>query len=273
MADRPFGLERCTPHTGAIISGVDITRPLSDASQQRLQTALLEHGVIFFRDQPFDAASLARFAGAFGTLLVPTTLDPKYLLPDAPGIVRIHADADSRFVAGEDWHSDMTCNEAPPFGTILSINILPECGGDTCFANMHAAYDALSDGMKILLADKTALHDGARVFAKVNEADGRSYPRAVHPVIRTHPSTGRKAIFVNKQFTAGINEMPKDESAAILAFLYAHVAKPQFQMRFRWEKHSVAFWDNRCLQHTAVWDYFPHTRSGLRATLAGDRPV
>ena len=265
-------VERCTPHTGAIIDGADITQPMPDALRDEIRAALIEHGVIFFRDQPLDGAALKRFGQSFGALHVAKTLDPKYSLPDHPEVVRVHADANSQFVAGEDWHSDMTCDEAPPLGTILSIHTLPEHGGDTCFANMHAAYDALSDSMKTLLAGKTALHDGARVFAKVNAADGRSYPRAVHPVIRTHPSTGRRAIFVNKQFTARINELTADESSAVLAFLNAHVAKPQFQMRFRWQRHSVAFWDNRCLQHTAVWDYFPQTRSGLRVTIAGDVP-
>lgn len=273
MADETIQINRLTPHTGALVSGIDLSAPLTAAARARLETAFVESGVLFFRDQDLDAARLKRFGQAFGALLVPRVLDPKYGVPDHPEVTRIHADAGSRFVAGEDWHSDMSCNEAPPLGTVLFIHTSPETGGDTCFSNMYLAYEALSPEMKIFLERKTALHDGARVFARVNQADGRSYPRATHPVIRTHPVTGRRALYVNKQFTQEIDGLPPDESAAILGFLNAHAAKPQFQVRFRWQPGSVAFWDNRCLQHTAIWDYFPQTRSGLRVTIAGDRPV
>ena len=273
MPDDTIQVEPLTPHTGALIGGVDLSHPLTADQRSAIEAALIGHGVVFFRDQDLDAARLRRFARSFGDLHVPRTLDPKYGVPDHPEVTRIHADASSRFVAGEDWHSDMSCDDAPPLGTVLFMHTQPDTGGDTCFSNMYEAYDALSPSLQTFLHGKTALHDGARVFAKVNAPDGRAYPRATHPVVRTHPVSGRRALYVNKQFTAHIDGLPADESTAILQFLHAHVAKPQFQVRFRWRRNSVAFWDNRCLQHTAVWDYFPRVRSGLRVTIAGDRPA
>jgi taurine dioxygenase len=162
-------------------------------------------------------------------------------------------------------------------GSILRIHTLPETGGDTLFASMYAAYDALSEPMKVLLGGLRAVHDGAPYYRSVNERigrdeTGRAYPRAEHPVIRTHPETGGKAIFVNSMFTTRILGLPKSESDAILRFLFEHVQDPRFQCRFRWEKNSMAFWDNRCVQHQAIWDYWPKTRSGYRVTIKGDRP-
>jgi taurine dioxygenase len=163
-------------------------------------------------------------------------------------------------------------------GTMLRIFSLPETGGDTVFASMYAAYDALSAPMRELLGGLTALHDGAPYYRSVNERigrddGGRAYPRAEHPVIRTHPESGRKALFVNEMFTTRIVGLPRAESDAILRFLFAHVQRPDFQCRFRWAKNSIAFWDNRCVQHQAIWDYWPHTRTGYRVTIKGDRPV
>ena len=148
---------------------------------------------------------------------------------------------------------------------------------DTLFSSMYAAYDALSPRMRDYLDGLTAIHDGGpnyRRRASIDGAeDGRSFPRAEHPVIRTHPETGRKAIFVNPVFTAAIKDAPPAEGDAILRFLYEHCAAPRFQVRFRWRAHSVAFWDNRCVQHIAMWDYYPQTRSGCRVTIKGDTPV
>jgi taurine dioxygenase len=176
-------------------------------------------------------------------------------------------------VAGEDWHSDMTCDPQPPLGSILYLHTLPKGGGgDTVFSSMYAAYDALSSGLKAYLEPLTATHDGARVFGAI-APPGATFPVSVHPVVRTHPVSGRKALFVNKQFTAKINGLPKDEGEALLAFLVRHVQRPEFQCRFRWRRHSIAFWDNRAVQHSAIWDYFPNTRSGFRLQIKGDTPV
>ena len=163
--------------------------------------------------------------------------------------------------------------------SILRLHTLPpDGGGDTLFSSMYAAYETLSGAMQTYLADLTAIHDGGPNYRDRNRRVGyddsdRVYPRAEHPVIRTHPRTGRKGIYVNSVFTMELCGVPKDEGDAILAFLYAHIAKPQFQCRFRWRENSVAMWDNRCVQHLAMWDYFPETRSGLRITVKGDRPV
>ncbi|MGB6819886.1 MAG: TauD/TfdA family dioxygenase, partial [Pseudolabrys sp.] len=178
---------------------------------------------------------------------------------------------------GEGWHTDVSCDLEPPMGSILYIKQCPPHGGDTLFASMYAAYDALSDRMKTYLRGLTAVHDGEPVYrglyANTGVADKPSYPRAEHPVVRTHPETGKKALYVNRGFTHNIVGVPRDESDAILAYLYQHAENPLFQCRFRWTENAIAFWDNRCSQHRAMWDYWPHTRSGNRVTVKGERPV
>ena len=159
----------------------------------------------------------------------------------------------------------------PPLGSILYLHTLPPLGGDTIFASMYAAYDALSPFMKEYLSRLTATHDGALVFNRFNR--GKKYPISVHPVITQHPATGRKVIFVNRSFTSHINEVPERESKAVLNLLYDHLESPLYQMRFHWEPHSIAFWDNRCTQHYAMWDYYPATRSGYRVQIEGQKPI
>jgi taurine dioxygenase len=190
----------------------------------------------------------------------------------------IHADAASTRVAGERWHSDVSCDPEPPMGSILRLHTVPERGGDTLFSSMYAAYDALSGPMQAWLATLTAEHDGAPYYRSVNarvgrDDGGRTYPQAVHPVVRTHPVSGRKGLFVNEMFTTRIVGLARDESDAVLALLFRHVQRPEFQCRFQWAPHSIAFWDNRCTQHMAIWDYFPATRSGYRVTIKGERPA
>ena len=161
-------------------------------------------------------------------------------------------------------------------GSILYIKQTPPKGGDTLFASMYAAYEALSDRMKAYLDGMTAIHDGEDAYrgtyANLGVQDRPVYPRAEQPVVRTHPVTGKKALYVNRGFTKRLLGVPRDESAAILSYLYDHAENPLFQCRFRWQPNSVAFWDNRCVQHRAMWDYWPHTRSGFRVTVAGDKP-
>ena len=161
--------------------------------------------------------------------------------------------------------------------TILQVHVLPEIGGDTLFANMYAAYDALSEPMKVLLSGLTARHESEHVYRgrysdRGVDDYGRHYPEAVHPVVRTHPETGRKALYVNRTFTTRIVELQEAESAALLGFLFNHSEQIEFQIRFRWSRNDVAFWDNRCVMHHAVWDYWPHERKGRRVTIKGDRP-
>ena len=255
---------------GAEIGGVDLTRPLSNRQIDELHTAIAEHQVIFFRDQEIDHDAHKAFGRLFGDLAIHSGVPG---IDGHPEIVAIHADADSEFIAGENWHSDLTMNAEPPMGSILHLHTLPETGGDTLFASMTAAYDALSDRMKTYLDGLTAIHDGDHVYRPLFPDLDRRYPSSVHPVVRTHPVTGKKGIFVNPSYTTQIVGVSKDESDAILGYLYQHCANPNFHVRFRWRPHSIAFWDNRCTWHLAVWDYYPETRSGFRVTVAGDRPV
>jgi taurine dioxygenase len=259
-----------TLRIGAEIAGVDLRSAPTGQQLAELKRALAEHQVIFFRDQPLSHDELKAFGRCFGELILHSSVAG---LPDHPEVVAIHADAKSKYIAGEDWHSDLTCDAIPPLGSILYLHTVPETGGDTLFASMHAAYEALSSRMKAYLEGLTAEHDGNHVYRPLFPDLDRQYPCSTHPVIRTHPVTGRKGLFVNGSYTTRIIGMPKAESDAILGFLYQHVSNPNFHVRFRWRPHSVAFWDNRCTQHLAVWDYFPQTRSGFRVTIGGDKPV
>jgi taurine dioxygenase len=269
MACADLEVTPLTARIGAQIDGVDLSAP-KPGQVEAIMRALVAHQVVFFRDQALDEESLTRLGRAFGPLAIHSGVAG---MPGHPELVAIHADARSRFIAGEDWHSDLTCDAEPPLGSILYLHTVPEVGGDTLFSSMTAAYDALSPRMKALLEGLTAIHDADHVYRPLFPDLDRTYPTNIHPVIRTHPVSGRKGIFVNSSYTTRIVELPVGESDALLRFLWAHCANPNFQVRFRWRPRSVAFWDNRCTQHMAVWDYFPHTRSGYRVTIAGDRPA
>ena len=264
---------RLTPALGAIVDGISLADDLPRQSIDRLGELLVEHHILFFRRQPLTPQQQCRFAGYFGELHIHPAAPAE---TGNPELMIIHADKDSPRANGEGWHSDVSCDPEPPMGSILYIRKCPPRGGDTLFANMYAAYDALSDRMKTYLDGLTARHNGEHYrgqYANYGIKDKESYPHADHPVVRTHPVTGRKALYVNGGFTRYINGIPRDESDGILRYLYQHMANPLFQCRFRWQENSIAFWDNRCVQHHAMWDYWPHTRSGHRVTVKGDRPV
>ena len=268
-------IQPLTPTIGAEIHGVDLTRSLEDFERDAMAAALADHGVLFFRDQDISVEEQKALGRSFGELVVHPN-DPG--LEGHPEVMIIHADETSKRVAGAIWHSDVSCTPEPPLGSILRLFSVPASGGDTLFASMEAAYEGLSDRMKALLAGLTAVHDGGPYYRDVNrrigrDDGGRSYPSAEHPVIRTHPVSGRKSLFVNEMFTTHLVGLPRAESDAVLGFLFQHVKNPLFQCRFRWAPHSIAFWDNRCTQHFAVWDYFPETRSGYRVTIRGERPT
>ncbi|MEM7746155.1 MAG: TauD/TfdA family dioxygenase [Pseudomonadota bacterium] len=261
-----------TPHIGAEVFGVDLSTSVPDETFRELHTAFTRHSVLFFRDQELDHTSHKAFGRLFGEL----DIHPAIAAPEGhPEIVPIHADKNSKHIAGERWHSDVSCVEEPPLGSILYLHTVPEVGGDTLFSNMYAAYEALSDRMKDYLDGMTARHDGEEQYRGRygNDDSGKQYPFCDHPVVRTQPESGRKCLFVNPIFTKRLNGIPRHESDAILRMLHEHCAKEDFQVRFRWQEGSVAFWDNRCVQHLAIWDYYPHTRSGFRVTIKGDRPV
>ena len=266
-------IDKLTPVIGAEIGGVDLANP-SNRQMDEIHRALAENLVIFFRDQSLTQDQHLDFGRKFGPLHIHPAAPTE---PGHPELMIIRADKDSPRANGEGWHSDVSCDPEPPLGSILYIKQCPPRGGDTLFASMYAAYDALSDRMKAYLEGLTAVHDGEQnyrgTYANFGIADKPSYPRAEHPVIRTHPVTGKKSLYVNKGFTRRILGIPVDESDGILRYLFEHMANPLFQCRFRWQENSVAFWDNRCAQHRAMWDYWPHTRYGNRVTVKGDRPV
>ena len=265
-------VDKLTPVIGAEIGKVDIGNP-TNQQMEEIHRALAENLVIFFRDQQLTQEQHLAFGRRFGELHIHPAAPSE---PGHPELMIIKADKDSPRANGEGWHSDVSCDEEPPMGSILYIKECPPMGGDTLFANMYAAYDALSDRMKAYLTGLRAVHDGEETYrgtyANFGIQDKPVYPRAVHPVIRTHPVTGRKALYVNRGFTRRILDIPLDESTGILSYLFEHMENPLFQCRFRWRPNSVAFWDNRCVQHRAMWDYWPNTRYGNRVTVKGDRP-
>ncbi len=267
-------VEKLTPIIGAEISGVDLGQPLGNQTFDEVHRALAENLVIFFRDQHLTPRQHLDFGRRFGELHIHPAAPHEQ---GEPALMKIYADRDSPRANGEGWHSDVSCDAEPPMGSVLYIKQCPPHGGDTLFANMYAAYEALSDRMKAYLDGMFAVHDGEDVYrgtyANFGVGDKPAYPKAEHPVIRTHPVTGHKALFVNRGFTRRIIGIPRDESEAILRYLWEHAENPLFQCRFRWTANTVAFWDNRCAQHRAMWDYWPHTRSGNRVTIKGDRPI
>ncbi|MDO7898669.1 taurine dioxygenase [Pseudomonas citrulli] len=264
---------------GAQIGGIDISLPLNPEQHAFIEQALLEHQLLFFRDQPIEPPQQARFAAYFGDLHI----HPIYPnVPEQPEVLVLDtAVTDVRDNAV--WHTDVTFLPTPALGAVLSAKLLPAFGGDTLWASGIAAYEALSGPMKRLLEGLTATHDFTRSFplerfgnspedlARWEEAR-RKNPPLSHPVIRTHPVSGRRSLFVNEGFTTRINELSESESEVILKLLFAHATRPEFTVRWRWQANDVAFWDNRVTQHFAVDDYRPARRVMHRATVLGDVP-
>ena len=272
MSSSHIRVDPLSPVIGAEVSGVDLSTSLEPGVFEDLHTALLTYLVLFFRDEELSFEQHKAFGRLFGDLHIHPAAprDSK-----DPEILIVHGDATVKFVAGELWHSDVSCDIEPPMGSILRIEQVPTSGGDTLFSSMYAAYEALSDRVQRFLGELTAVHDGQQYY--VGRYGGgnlrdESYPSAEHPAVRTHPVTGRQALYVNEGFTTHFKELKRAESDTLLAFLLRHCAAPEFQCRFRWRENSVAFWDNRCTQHHAIWDYYPQTRHGYRVTIKGDRP-
>jgi taurine dioxygenase len=266
-----------TPTIGAEVSGLDLAGPLSAAQIAALRQALLDWKVLFFRGQDITTEQHLAFAGAFGALEVHPFAPYK---PGYPEVLAITHDRDNK---GREntWHSDVTWRLEPSLGSILRAIEVPPVGGDTLFADMYAAYDGLTDEVKARIEGAAAIHDFAHFRVAMRkrglteeqiEAFNKAYPMVEHPVVRTHPETGRKAIYVNRAFTQSIVGLEKGESDTLLAHLYAQAAIPEYQCRFRWEAGSIAFWDNRASQHYAASDYWPAVRRMERVTIVGDRP-
>ena len=267
-----------SPTIGAEIDGVDIADDLPDDVVVEIRQALLDHLVLFFRDQDLvDIECHKRFTRRFGDLFIHPNFDMGQANPEIVYLTRAPGDTHA---AGESWHADTTMMPEPPMGAILYALEVPEWGGDTLFANQYLAYETLSDGMKSMLSRLRAVHNdsrtagpnaglNARRATRVREDADWRMTESCHPVIRTHPETGRKCLFVNGIYVHRFDGMTVDESAPLLDFLYAHSTRPEFTCRFRWRTGSVAFWDNRCVQHLAIHDNFGAARRMQRTQLQG----
>lgn len=269
---------------GAEIRGVDLSQPLDEDTFAEIHRAFLDHLVIFFRDQRLTPAQHVAFGRRFGTLHVHEFVPG---LPEQPEVMEIVKDVgDSGYNFGGVWHTDVTYLEKPVLGSMLYAHEVPPYGGDTLFANMYLAYETLSEGMKRALESLRAMHSAAQSYSPTGRqsadhsrsvsmkvaVDDTAYEEVAHPVVRTHPETGRKILFVNPNFTTRFEDMTVEESKPLLETLYRHQQRPEFACRFRWTKNALAFWDNRCTQHFAINDYHGFRRRMHRVTVNGDRP-
>ena len=262
---------------GAEVSGLDLRQPIDDATFATLEAGLLEHQVLFFREQQIEHAHHRALARRFGEPVA----HPAYPHVDGFPEINVLESTAENPTKIDTWHTDMTFLEQPPLGSILRGRIIPERGGDTMFASLFAAWDALSDRMRHYLDGLTALHSFAHGFRhSLAEPGGwdrlgetvRANPPVRHPLVRTHPRSGRRALFVNRLFTTHIEGLAEAESDAVLRFLFEHLETPELSCRFAWRPDSIAFWDNRATLHRPVNDFFPAHRRMERITIAGDRP-
>lgn len=273
-------IERLSPALGAIISGIDLNATLNGEAQQGLQAALVEHQVLFLRQQFLQAEQQRDLARLFGDLHI----HPIYPAHERVAEVMVLDSHKQDLRDNELWHTDVTFIQTPPLGCVLSAQQVPEFGGDTLWASSTAAYAALSKPMQALLDGLSASHDIRKSFPAarfaITDADAvrfekakQDHPPVSHPVVRTHPVSGKKGLFVSEGFTTHINELTEAESDALLRFLFAHATHPNFQVRWHWQAGDVAIWDNRATQHFANFDYGAAHRIMHRATVLGDKPV
>ena len=275
-----MSLLRVEPISGALgaeISGVDLAKPLDDTTVAALRRAWLEHLVVFFRDQPLTPAQFLAFARRFGEVVEYPFVKG---LPEQPEIIPVLELAHEKINFGGVWHSDTAYLDEPPMASMLVAREIPPAGGDTLFANMYMAYDALSDGMKRMLEGLQAVNSSSKADASRTREDrmkdsAREVKKeyvAAHPVVRVHPETGRKALYVNVAHTVKFDGLTEEESAPLLRFLFEHQVRPEFTCRFRWQPGSIAFWDNRCAQHNAINDYYGQRRRMRRLTVGAQTP-
>lgn len=267
------------PNLGAEIIGVDLRDSLDGTAVRFIGDALVEHEVLVFRDQDITAGQQMRFARYFGDLTVhpfsPNTARH-------PELIVLDYSEDNPPALTDVWHSDETFREKPPMATILRARIVPEIGGDTLFASMSKAYEGLSEGMKAYIGGLEAIHDFKPFRSLFDNSEAHrlklreledKYPNPAHPIVRAHPVSGKKVLFVNPQFTVRVKDMAEQESRSLLDFLFRQATAPEYQLRLEWRPDTLVFWDNRSVQHYAVHDYYPRRRLLERVTLAGDRPV
>jgi len=271
-------IRRIAGALGAEIGGVDLSTALPQATVAEIRQAFLEHLVIFFRGQNLTPAQYLAFARTMGE---PVEYPFVKGLPDYPEIIQVMKLEHERTNFGGIWHTDTAYLEIPPMGSMLLAREIPPAGGDTLFANQYLAYETLSPGMQRMLGGLVGVNSSAKAdVTKTREdrmkTDAREDVRkeylAEHPVVRTHPETGRKSLYVNVAHTARFKDMTEEESAPLLSYLFQHQVRPEFTCRFQWEVGSLAFWDNRCALHNPVNDYHGYRRVMHRITLAGDRP-
>lgn len=266
-----------TPTLGAEVSGLNVL-DMADGEFDQLFEAFVQHSVVFLRDQPaLSEQEHYDFARRFGPVHVHPFAreDAAALAKPFPGLLRMQTTEGSRVASGNRWHSDVSCDELPPQASILQLHQVPEIGGDTLFNSLYAAYETLSPQMQRYLDDMTAHHSGEESYKKLFErttAPGSHWPEADHPIVRRHPDSGRPALYVDREFTESINGLPKEEGRALLDFLFAHSERANFQCRFRWSQNAIAIWDNRCVLHHAMWDYWPQERRGHRVSVEGEKP-
>lgn len=277
MTTDTLQIKRLTPSIGAEISGVNLSASLNQSTLDVIYGALMDHLVIFFRDQEISAQNHLDFALSFGE---PEPRHPVY--PHVAGfenVVLLENDG-ANPPDTDGWHTDLTFRQDPPFASILWANKVPQCGGDTMWCNLYAAYEALPDDMKAYLDGMMAVHDMGdfRNNFSVDETSAdrlieahKRFGSAIHPIVREHPVTGRKFLYVNDSFTVHVVGLRAAESGRLLDNLFAHMTQPEFQVRFQWRDHSMAMWDNRCTMHYAVADYMPDYRCMHRITVVRDQ--
>ena len=280
---KPFELELLCGARGAEVSGLDLSKPLQTDSLAALRRALAEHCVLFFRNQRLEPEQQKAFARQFGPLAATPFIKPLEGHPEMMRIVR-EAEENKKLNFGGRWHSDMTFDEAPVLGTVLYSRESPAVGGDTIWTNQMLAFEALSPALQRMLEKLTVMHSAQRSYGpqgtyvdddlksmRINASEA-ALKETPHPCVRTHPESGRSILFVNWVYAIRFQDMTEEESAPLLEFLNRHSQRPEFQIRFRWTKGTLAFWDNRSTQHLAVNDYAGYRRVMDRVTIAGDRP-
>jgi taurine dioxygenase len=268
---RTLEVAQITPIVGAEISGVNLAEPLSEEQLGEIKRAFLDHHVLVFRDQIITSADHKRFAGHFGELR-PVNPPPDH---GDPFILEVKTSAEAEYVFGNGWHADGTADAEPSLGSMLYLTEVPESGsgGDTLFANMHVAYELCSPLIRSLLDQLTAIHDGKQQFGNHPMPANYDPPLNEHPVVVQHPETGRKVLFVNPAYTSRIPQLSEDESRSLLDMLFALIPnRPMLTCRVQWRPNTLVFWDNRCLQHNAIYDYYPLTRYGRRVAINGSTP-
>jgi taurine dioxygenase len=282
MPDSRIKINRIAGALGADVAGVDLSQPLPDAVIAEIRAALLEHLVIFLHDQHLTPEQHLGFGHRFGEFQLHDFVAG---MAEHPQIIEVRKEPEEKRNFGGGWHTDVSYLERPALGSVLYAREVPEIGGDTLFANQYLAYEALSDGMKRMLDGMVAIHSARRPYG-VNAARAfdpgpssmsfhfgeSAHAEVEHPVVRTHGETGRKALYVNGAFTTRFKGMTEEESAPLLHYLFQHAVRPEFTCRFRWRRNSIAFWDNRCVQHNAVNDYHGARRIMHRVTIEGERP-